>query len=504
MSSNPLKQSRRRNLELSIKGLHEKNQLFFKHASPLTDLSDLKAAPTPLHFAIIELLSTEMAYCEDLKSLVDVYSGLLFKSTEYENILMQREKELLFQNVLSLEIISDKFVKRLKEYLKSISSTTGSFEYDGGGLELVLGADLKRLNLGSLISRELCDNKEYRTQMNSFIVTQQFRLKFLEHEKRNGGVLFDRWLKESDLYCTRQDRNGDAISLQSLLSKPIQRFSKYPPLLKRILDEGDKIWTPIQKHELSVCLIKLSQMLHSCNQSIPVENWPDCDSLIFAEDEPYSFVDHGELLVEFKASTDMLGRLLEAIELLSRSILNFSNESYRYARAWNELCNSSMEDGCTLNGVAVQMCTPYESYCDKSTTQLRTAIKLVAQEFEDRIIKRLKMAVGMCKDVEIKINSRQKLSKSYMLYTSKKESNSSWRRSAQKYILLDNRLKDQLPKLKAYIEEFCIGIETETGKALLQWVEIYAGQSSSTRSRHVSEIVQQYRDTIKMSGMKFH
>lgn len=503
MTSHLLKHSRKRSLELSIRNSQEKNQLFIKHKSPLADLSSLKTAPTSLHFAIIELLSTEMAYCEDLKSVECVYSSLLSKSIDYENILLQREKDLLFQNAWKLEIISSKFVKSLTECLKSISSMSGLHESDVSGQTLVLGADLKKLNLGSLISQELCDNKEYRTQMNSYIVTQQFRLQLLENKKRNGGVLFHRWLEECDLYCKRQDRNGEAISLNSLLTEPVQRFSKYPLLLKRILDEGDQIWTPIQQHELSVCLIKFNQMLHSCNQLVPVENWSDCDKLILEEDEPYSSVDHNELLVEFKALMDMLGRLLEATQLLSSSILNFSNESYRYASAWNELCNNQIDD-CPVSGVAVHMCTPYESYCEKSSAQLRATVQLVAQEFEDRIVKRLRMAAGMCEEAKNKIKQRQKLSKSYTVYALKKESHSNCSRSAQRYILLDNRLKDQLPKLKVLVEEFCIETEAEVGKALLQWIEIYAGQSSLARSRLVSDIVQQYRDTVKMSGMKFH
>lgn len=224
---------------------------------------------------------------------------------------------------------------------------------------------------------------------------------------------------------------------------------------------------------------------------VPIDTWIECEKMI-SEVEVQSTVSHEDVVSEFRVLVDMLSNLFRGSKQVCSSILEFSKENCKYASMWSDIFNCP-------ESASPCMCIPYESYCSKNEQQLKISIKFVAEELEGCILARLKLAMDMCEEAKSKLGQRQKLKKSYMMYVQRKEGCS---RSAQKYILLDNRIKEQLPKLKICIEELCVGTEVAIGRALRRWMESYFGTSALSKYRDAGEIMQQYKSTVQMSGMK--
>lgn len=489
--------------------------------------STTKESPIKFQYGLIEFLESELVYQEDLSMVKNVYKALLEHCVDYRYIFDQNEKDLLFTDMVKLMNVSFRFSQQIHAkistfYLVQSSQAVKLLILQTEGIN-----NLLKFDLGEFITLFLFELQEFKRNMFRYSITQEFRMKLLYDKKKLGGPLMERWLREANVSKSGTTSPTKILSLEELLLRPIQRLTKYPLLLKQLIDNSDNIWTGLQKHNMNVALIKVNHLLQSCNSIYQVNNWLDYHSL--REDvEKYKLIKSPSInnfKNELKLSTSindqcpnivnqyenvftLLQNLSITIDTLLKGMIKFTDNNCKYSKFWNDfLYETSLKQKINNNeDVTRYIQSSYLCYQEKTMFQKCKTIELVLN-IRDEILVRHDLAIEICNQVNFKIKTHSILKKKYIDYMDSIEkkkgkgndkgsifkNNRKTMSMVQTYIHLGNQLKEQLPLLTGYIKALCWHTVTELNRFNIKWIESIFGRTSVQTHRDINDVIDFYQ-----------
>lgn len=220
---------------------------------------------------LIEFLEDEVKYYQATKLVLTVYRSLLENNPDYQNIFTTSEQLLLFEDLATLNQMAQGF---LKDTFKTISRNCKLIiksdfdEEDMVGINipyLIYNCQLEHLDVGTIFNKGLVDNLRYKTTIVRYFGKYEFMVDMISG-KSNTFPLAEKWLVEGNRLINNRVH---AVTLEVLLSKPLEKLNRYPSQLKQL---RDKCPFGIQ-YNLDLSLIKTNKILDEGYRVPKITNW---------------------------------------------------------------------------------------------------------------------------------------------------------------------------------------------------------------------------------------
>lgn len=268
----------KRNLELT--SIYSSDSDSFKKVdTPISDrfIPQITKSQYQLEKNLIEFIEDEILYLKSLSIVITVYKSLLANVPEYENILTSSEQHLLFEDISTFKKISGQFLVGVIRSIgrnRSEQLETEDQLMDLNAPYLVYNCQLKDLNLGYLANHHLFDSMNYKKTIIRYAGKLEF-MKELLNNKNKVFPIVGKWLVEGGRLVNTKTH---AVTLEMLLSKPLERVGRYPQQLKRLQDSYEKSDTEKQ-HQLSLSLVKVNKLLHEGYHTPTIRTWAELRDL---------------------------------------------------------------------------------------------------------------------------------------------------------------------------------------------------------------------------------
>ncbi|KAK3167863.1 hypothetical protein OEA41_004309 [Lepraria neglecta] len=209
-----------------------------KNSSPSPDQKRLKRR----RHIIEEIVLTEHSFGQDMKVVDDIYKG-----TSNVIIISAKDVKTLFSNSNEIVAFSTIFLDALKQASKSVyvlpkskrwrsNRVSNATSYSGNtddqssinGVELNDEEKDRKTSMGEAFGEHMAKMEQVYTEYLRNQKTATERLEFLQQDPK-----VQIWLKECRAYAHDLTTAWD---LHSLLIKPFQRLTKYPLLLKELVE----------------------------------------------------------------------------------------------------------------------------------------------------------------------------------------------------------------------------------------------------------------------------
>ncbi|CUM68204.1 uncharacterized protein PRCAT00005924001 [Priceomyces carsonii] len=367
----------------------------------------------------------------------------------------------------------------------------------------------------------MVDSLKFKTTIISYFTKNDFRIDLLAQKLKSGGHLMNEWLQEAKIESMDN-------SLHDLLYMPIQRLIRYPLLIKDLINSlglrNDSL-----KHDIHLSLIKVNQLIAKCNNQPSVTTWKelkqfesekssffpsrslaindfDQEPLATADDMKLTITgknsekvtygkveditksgniitrqkgDYTTLIHIFKEKYQNLKNLETGIISLKVTLLNFMKSQLRYSDLW--LLFLDEENPETDKRFITSI---YSSFSEKLKHQMELTLSIV-DKIDKLVIQPLAQALECCDDVRALVKTHRKYRSAYIEYirycgANSKQGIISQRKfhKAQTCIKIENSIKEKVPRLLDFQDEFVVAILASLNEFCCNWYFVLIGQRS--------------------------
>lgn len=436
--------------------------------------------------------------------------------------------------------------------------------------QLVVNSDLNRLDIVATVQK-LFKLSNFKPTILDFLAKHNFRIRLLNHRISYGGPSVNKWLKEANFLIKFKSKSW---SLETILIQPLQRLMKYPLLLKQLIDASNCLASDSQRHDLNLALIKINLIIDESNTQdslssfdqiseknsqlikckkaevsydanleklIPGEDeiklgaapkgaatekvastgrsWNPLKDFLFAPKERMVFKSEGQYTILVTSLRDkyyQIKGIQTAFESFSRLLVEFVEQQSKYAKLWKHFLH---ENEILSNDTGNFNDSIYSIYVDKMKLQTRVT-QMLAEEINTKIISATVLVLSYCDHIKAQIQLHRKLRGSYIEYIKECEQNKhkpnifqKTYSKAQTCINIENQLKDKLPSLLQYLNEFVNLLRSHFTRLYLDWLRQQIGDRSlhefeelrnllitegDAKNRH-ADIVQFYKNNMQLT-----